>query len=216
MSPPRPTAVTVIAILHLIFGGLGLLCSLFGLLMQSVSDPTRFMAMAAPPPGAAKGFDPQEMVKQIQERMPSYIYTVGMAHEAVGVVLSILLIIAGIGLLQMRPWARILSILYGFTNVVIKIAYAVYTFILVLPAQREVNQIVFQQIRGQAKTRQEQAMLEAIMNMADMGAVIGSLVVPIVTMAYPIVVLVIMFLKSTRQAFAGEVLPVGEDEYDRR
>ena len=216
MSPARPTPVTVIAILNLVFGGLGLLCSLFGLLMQSVMDPTKFMGMGGRPPGAVKGFDPNEMVKQMQERMPSYMQTVGIAHEAVGVALSIVLIIAGIGLLQMRQWGRVLSILYAVVSIVVKIAYAVYSFVLVLPVSREVNQIVFQQIRGQAMNRQEQAMMEAMMNMVETMSVVGAIVVPLVTLAYPVVVLVIMFLKSTRQAFAGEVLPVGEDEYDRR
>lgn len=215
MSFARPTPVTVIAILHLVFGGLGLLCSLFALLMQSVFDPTKLMAMGGAPPGAAKGIDPQELMKQVQERMPSYIQTAGIAFGAVDVILSIMLIIAGIGLLQMRSWGRILSILYAVVSILIKIAFAVYTFILVMPVSREVNQVMFQQLRAQAKNPQEQAMMQAMMGMADMMSMLQA-VVPLITMVYPIVVLVIMFLKSTRQAFAGEVLPIGEDEYDRR
>ncbi len=215
MSPARPTAVTVIAILHLIFGGLGLLCSLIGLLMQSLIDPTMFMNMGGAPPGGAPGVNPQEMVKQIQDRMPDYMHTVAIAHEAVGVLLSILLVVAGIGLLQMRPWARVLSILYAVVSILLKIAFAVYTIVLVVPVSREINQIMFQQWRAQARNPQEQAMMQAMMNMADSMTVMQAFI-PLVTMVYPVVVLVIMLLGSTRQAFVGEVLPVGEEVYDRQ
>jgi len=205
----------VIAILHFVFGGFGLVCGLFALAMQSLFDPTKFMGMGGPPPGGAPGLDPNEMMKQVQDRMPSYMQTVAIGHEAVGVILSIIMIVAGIGLLQVRPWGRVLSILYAVVSILVKIAFAVYTFVLVIPVSREVNQIVFQQVRAQAKNPREQAMMEAIMSMADTMTLM-QVVVPLFMIVYPVVVLVIMFLKSTRQAFAGEVLPVSEDDEDRR
>src|SRR5262245_10275755 len=99
MTRARPSSVTVMGILNIIFGSLFLLCYLCNgvqLIMQSSGKA-----------GGCRGAnDPGvEMVNQMQAEIPGlmvYQVTTALLHT----VLSILLLTSGIGLLNMQRWAR--------------------------------------------------------------------------------------------------------------
>jgi hypothetical protein len=90
-SIQRSQTVTVLAILNIVFGGLGLLCSPVALLMQSFQSARFNRAMV---PGLTN---------------PAY-----QAWTTAGLILSCIiaavLLAAGIGMLQLRPWSRTATI----------------------------------------------------------------------------------------------------------
>src|SRR5437763_636365 len=109
MAKQRPTMVLVIAILNFVFGGLGILGSCVGgivcLVMLNLPDP---------PPGQPNPFP--NALKFLANEVPSYTAFV-MAGLVVGIIMAAALVLAGIGLLRMRPWARLTCILYGFVQI---------------------------------------------------------------------------------------------------
>jgi hypothetical protein len=91
--------VRVLAILHIVFGGLGVLTAIF--LMAIFGGITGFIGLSA-------GGDDARIAIPI-------IGGIGALVVMFAVMLSLPGIIAGIGLLSYRPWARILTlILSGF------------------------------------------------------------------------------------------------------
>ena len=84
----KPTSVTVFGILNIVFGGLGLLCTPFGLLV-----------------GVAA-------IQKTMEATAAYkMWT--LASGIVGIGFSIWLLVLGIGLVTMKRWARGGSVIYA-------------------------------------------------------------------------------------------------------
>jgi hypothetical protein len=93
------THVRVLAILHLVFGGLGVLTALF--LLALFGGITGIIGMNAPS---------EEAVVAIP-----IVGGIGLLVAGFAALLSIPSIVAGIGLLSYRPWARIVTlVLSGF------------------------------------------------------------------------------------------------------
>ncbi|MEN8126333.1 MAG: GYF domain-containing protein [Planctomycetota bacterium] len=89
----RPTSVTVLGILNIVFGGLGILCSPFGIIGLLVPQPN-------------SSFQPTEVMKLFS-----------VVGYAVGFVFAIILLISGIGLLLRKNWARLTAIAYGWAAI---------------------------------------------------------------------------------------------------
>lgn len=99
----RPTSVTVFGILNIVFAGLGIFGLLGTILMVAMVSNSS-----------------NNPVIQLFHENPAYaawtklLIVMGLAARAV-------LLAAGIGLLKLKPWARIVSI-----------AYAIYSFVMIL------------------------------------------------------------------------------------
>ena len=109
---PRPGAITVLSILAIIFGSLGLLCGGLGLVSQLM-----MLAM-----GGRNPFMPQ---------LPASNFAVtayGAFAVFVALVLSAVLLIGGIGGLKLRPWARRMMIVWS----VVTIAWATINLVITL------------------------------------------------------------------------------------
>src|SRR5262245_19730238 len=107
-APQRPMPVTVIAVLNFIFGGLGLLSALCGGLAL-LFVVLMFQNMPAPPGG---GPNPGKELGNVFTSIPGFVpFTI--ISTILNSVLAIVLIVAGIGLLRMRNWGRITSMVYA-------------------------------------------------------------------------------------------------------
>ena len=98
----RPTSVTVLGILNIIFAAIGVLGFAAWVAMS-------FMPLNANPKNPC--------MELIQQDALYAIYT--KISVAIGLVASIVLGLAGIGLLMLRPWGRSLSIGYSIYAIVI-------------------------------------------------------------------------------------------------
>lgn len=180
MPRQRPTAVLVIAIFHLIFGGLGLLCGVCGGIMDLVGTPN-----------AQTGASAQQARKEVTEqvlsqRVPLYrAYTIG--NRVSGVLTSLLLVAAGIGLLQLQSWGRWLSVGYAALSLLVNFIGFVWTLAFFTPAYNE----IFRRLPPQ---NDQERMA------ADIARVTGP-AVPCVIMIYPVAVLIVMLLPSVGAAF---------------
>jgi hypothetical protein len=182
----RPASVLVLAILHLVGGGLGLVGSLCTAVGQAMG-PQAFAFGAANPA--------QDMQKGLLEHLaatPGY-QAVTWGSLAMSFVLDVLLLTAGVGLLSMKPWARSLSLVYAPLSILNRLFGIGWTVAIVLPATTE----FFQKNAGN----------DPIMKAAAAGGQIGGIVGMVVSglvMIYPIVVLIILNQRHVKEAFSGK------------
>lgn len=108
--PGRPTSVTVLAILCLVFGGFGLLCT-------PISAIAVFMPEAQTPGMEAYDSAPMQMYQ--------------MVSAGIGFLCSFVLIAVGIGLLNLKNWARVTAYIYGWFAIV-RVILGVLITILIL------------------------------------------------------------------------------------
>ena len=151
-APLRPTSVTVLAILGIIFGALGVLCK-----------PLSLAAIFIPQPG------PNPAV-EMQKEMMGF----NLANVAVGTAVSVLLLAASIACLSLKPWARKGMLTYAGIAIVLTIVGGVITFVWMLPRIQEMQrQMMAQQTAGGAGAPPPQ-MMNIMQTASTAGAAIGA------------------------------------------
>jgi hypothetical protein len=180
MRRRRPTAVLIIAILHFVFGGIGLLCNVCGGVMDLAGSP---QARAADPQQARR----KEVTEQVMsQRIPLYrAYTLG--NKISSLLTSLLMIASGVGLLLMQSWGRWLSVVYAVLSILVNLIVLVYTIAFFTPAYEE----VFRRLPPQSD--QEQLAMSI--------SKVGGPGMACVMLIYPVAVLIVMLLPSIGAAF---------------
>lgn len=132
MTPQkRPALVTVVAIINLSFGILGVLClscAGFGLAMIVPA-----LQKAPAKPG---GPDPMRDLKDlfdVFDKIPGYS-TVMLASGVLSLVMSAVLLASGVGLLKMRGWGRMLALAYAVYSLLSAVGMTAYSMAYVQPA----------------------------------------------------------------------------------
>jgi hypothetical protein len=188
MARYRPTAVLVLAILHFVGGGLGLVADLFAVGMQVVAAN-----QAGAAPGPNQPVTPQNfgagLNRHVEENVP-YYHALTFGQLALGLVLDLLLLVGGVGLLGMRPYGRNVSLVYAVLSILNRLFALVYGFAVVLPVTNEYLDKVAQQNPG----------MSAAVTGGRVGGVIG-LLVGSVFILYPIAVLIILLQPRVAAAF---------------
>jgi hypothetical protein len=126
MTSERPAAVTTMGILNIVFGSLGLLastcCGIGFLFALSVSEAL---------PG---GINPmRHLMDFLNREIPGYTAYLILSF-VVSFLLSVLLLTAGIGLLNMHSWGRVLSLICGGALFVTQVGSLIYQLAYVNPA----------------------------------------------------------------------------------
>jgi hypothetical protein len=142
MARQRPTLITVVAILNIVFGGLGTLCGLYSV-AQAVSNA----AMSRDVAQGSFGNPAAELMVRLDQRLP-YHWAIETALPVVTMLLAVALILAGVGLLRTRPWARRLCLAYGVLMTLVQITYMTYQIGFVLPVTEESIFASIQQTSG--------------------------------------------------------------------
>jgi hypothetical protein len=112
----------------------------------------------------------------------TWILVMGLA----GMVVAVLLIVAGIGLLQCRPWGRKISIGYAIYTIVVSLLGSVISGVMM-------SQSFSEMAGGDAGG----------MGIAAIGGLGGAIGGACVSLIYPIVLLVFMFRPSVVEACSG-------------
>ena len=167
----RPTSVTVFGILNIVFACFGV----FGVLAS--------IAMFYMP---ANSNNP--VIKIMQEN-PHYALFMKVSIP-LGILTSIALLMAGIGLLSLKNWGRVLSIVYAVYAVVFGIIGMVMNWLFLL-----------RPMLAQASQQQGPEAASAI------GGAIGGSVGGCLGLIYPILLLIFMFRPNVVAAFQGGQTP---------
>src|SRR2546430_4062359 len=114
-SDARPTSLTVVGIVGIIFGALGVLCLLGSIGMT-------FSSM-----GAANA----AMMSQTDMIM-------GIFNAFVGLLLSMFLIISSIGVLNLRPWSRTMMIVTESVDLIFQLFKLIVGLVYAIPRQLDI------------------------------------------------------------------------------
>src|SRR5262245_19254003 len=200
MPRQRPTSVLVIAILQFIFGGLGICGGLYQL--SGAAD--MLQNAVAPQAGQQQGPVSGDIQAFMEKKVPNYaIYA--KAEAALGLLLSIIMIAGGVGLVRVEAWGRLLTIVYAFVSIVLKIAGLAYGIAFIFPIMSEFTEELKRQPNLPPGTAEG----------AQIGLMIG-IVFAFGTIVYPIIVLIIMFRPNVVAAFRGEMVQPAFQDYDDR
>jgi hypothetical protein len=167
----RPASVTVFGILNIVFAGLGL----FGLLAT--------IALFSMP---ANSDNP---VLKIMQDNPGYASWLKIS-VILGLLSCVALVASGIGLLFLKPWARVLAIAYGIYSIALGILGMVINFVYLVRPMLE---------QAKAQSGPESA--------GAMGGVIGGIIGGCIGLIYPILVLVFMTRPNVVAAFRPATPP---------
>jgi hypothetical protein len=202
MARKRPTAVLVMAILNFVIGGGGFLCSLCN------GIGVAFLALLVNQPGMANDPDIRELrevFSSMMQHVPLFM-PFAISSTVAGLLMNILLIVAGIGLLKMGRWGRTLCIVYGVVQILIEIGELVFRIVYLNPAIEQWNRN-FAAPHGPMRAQANNPFLS---NPAANSAI--EVVGTIFGMAYAIALLIIMFLPHVSAAFSrGDI-----EDYERR
>jgi hypothetical protein len=186
----RPLSIMPIAVLHFVFGGMGILCGLCSGIQLAGGGGQNWMAPTptAPGPQADEMKQMQDEMQKAMENSASRAVQIGSV--IVDLAISIMMIVSGIGLLQLRPWGRMLSIIYAILSISLKIFEAVYAFAVTKPT-------IDHFLETHTASAPEQQFMFTVLKMV---AIIPP-VIQLVCMIYPIIVLIIMFRPPVVAAF---------------
>jgi hypothetical protein len=179
-------AVVVIGMLHLLGACFGLCCLTFYAagLEEHLKEAQREQ-LQQQNPGAILVFE---------EDFHPELRTIENVQLVVNAAFTLMVLVAGIGLLLRHNWARWLSIIFAALSVPAKIGYGVLVFTYNVPAWE--NHINPDEVAGH---------------------LLGTLFVLVLGLAYAVAVLIVMFLPSVARSFRRERVPPAylfEDDFD--
>jgi hypothetical protein len=204
MATKTSTVAIVVGILQLTFGVFGICGSVIMLpvVQQKMAELQAQQAGVQKPP-----FTQADLDAFVEQKHPTF-HTITTARAIAGLVLSLMMIVSGIGLLRMQPWGRILALVYAGCSIVIRIAGSLYTFTVFIPAVNEFTA----QFEPQAGATQQAHLLATAMRFnATLAAVFFA-----VALLYPILVLILLLMPGVGAAFRAKSRGEEPEDYDDR
>lgn len=167
----RPVTATVFGVINIIFGAMGILGAI-----------AAFALMAA----TASGALPQpDLPEAFQNPM---IQTSQSVSNVISGILSIALIVAGVGLLKFRPWGRSMSIWIAIVNLVLLVLMIGLQIAILAPAAGDMSNL-------DPSNPEEMALV---------GGVVGGVVGGCFGSIYPIVTLIFMNRSAFKEAILSQ------------
>ena len=161
----RPASVTVFGVLNIVFAALGVMGIMASLAMFAVSS------------------DSNNPVLNIVHENAAYATWLKVSI-VLGFFSAVALLASGIGLLYLKPWARVLSIAYGVYAIVFGFLGIVMNFIFLVRPMLE-------QARGQHGPE----------SAAALGGAIGGSIGGCLGLIYPVLLLIFMCMPKVAAAF---------------
>jgi len=188
MNRERPVVVLVFAILNIVFGSLGSLCSICTGIMTFVAQSVMTAAgpaMPGPP-------------------IPSDVIAMSIGQCVIQFFLSVPLIFAGIGLLGMKAWARSLCIVLSILGILYSLLSPAITIGYTQPRMQAWQKDLQEQLtRQQQRQGVQQPPMFFQTPQSRVLNTIGAVVVPTLVLAYAVALLVAMLNRQVSAAFAG-------------
>ena len=203
MRQNRPASITVIAILHFVFGGLGLACNVCGGAIQLAGGGKAFGGGGAQ---AEKQEKLQADIEKFQKEKLPNSKLVSYGGIGLGVLLALLMIIGGIGLLRLQSWGRTLSLIYAGLSIATNLFLLVYTFAFTVPLLKEFAT----HRRAQGPVADDEA---TVLTVIEFGGYLSA-IVPLLSLIYAIMVLIIMMRPNVKAAFQDEAVRSADNGSD--
>ena len=189
----RPTIISVIGILNIVFGSLGLAtvicCVGPGLIMGQFA--------AQMPMPKAQGQPQMENPLAAMNAIPGYIAT-QCAQIGMGSLTGGLLLVSGIGFMKMKPWARTTAMIYSIIAMLWGVAAWIIQQKFVNPGVLEMTKKI--QAQAGPNAPPNPMFSESYMNVV---ATLGLMV----SFAYPVTLLILILLPAVKYGLAGKVDP---------
>ncbi|HZY86564.1 MAG TPA: hypothetical protein VFE78_17145 [Gemmataceae bacterium] len=193
MARYRPTAVLVLAILHLVGGGVGLVMDICGGAVAAAGSSFSPGAGQSPQAKAQQEFQ-KRMEQRLDQEIPART-AITYASLAVNLLLDILLLAGGLGLLSMQPWARTVSLVYAVLSILTK----VFTLANLAFSWPVINRFLEEEAAKNPNLGPITSMMPAILGLTA--------VFTFLLMIYPIVVLIVLRRPSVAAAFRADARP---------
>jgi hypothetical protein len=186
--------VTVISILQIVFGSLGLFSTLVCGPLGIYSQQRQAEEMRNNPafaPGQPAHF--QVRIHELQaEQMRYAVYGLGVSAVLFG-----LMLFSGIGMLRLRQWARTAAILGALLGIAQHVTTQTYTIFVSYPRIREAEREMYDDLEQQAGRK---------LPFRPPGAAVGlilAFMMALAACAYSATVVVLLTRKEVADAFAG-------------
>jgi hypothetical protein len=199
-SPRRPGAATAAGVLAIIYGSLGLLCGVCGLaslLIQGAGGNNMFF-----------GGDPAQadLQKKLQDALardlPAY-EAVQIGGNLLGLIEAVALLVGGIGVLNMRRWARTLVMTFSFIAIASGIFQVYYQTVFVFPSMNNVFQNELPGLLPAGPAPQAAQVMSVMRTMVTAIAVV-TIVILVVVMIYLFIIIMLLARPHVRAAFASQ------------
>jgi hypothetical protein len=200
MRQMRPGAVTAAAVICIIYGSLFSLCGLGSALSLAFQD------MGGDP---ATDAVQAKMDEVRQAEVPAY-KTYVIASVVLGLALTLLILIGGIGLLGMNHWARTVAILGCSCDILTSVLGSIYYIVWVYPATRKAFELMPADLAAKGIIPPPDFL--EVMEMVHMAAEIGAVVVSLLAIIPLSIVIVLLTRPHVVQAFYN---PLPDDLEDR-
>jgi hypothetical protein len=203
--------LTAAGVLAIVYGSLFTLCSVCGLLGLAAQGAGQNLF---------GGRDPQQekLQKQLQDAMereiPGY-RAVQVLGVALGLTQGIAFLIAGIGLIGIRSWARTLALVAGLVAIAWSIFQAVYQSAFVIPVMNHALQVELPAAIP-AKAGPQGAGVVAVLQTFMTAVAVASVIFYVVVIIYLLIILLLLRRRHVRAAFASGRLPAQPEEAFRR
>jgi hypothetical protein len=207
MKKPKPQVAVVFGILHIVFGGLGVVCNLCGVggLAMIYVVFNNLHAQASP----AEKKELEDLWQRFNDDIPGYIAFV-ITDLGGSMLLGLVLLIAGIGLLGVKHWARHLSVIWSVVRIIFVVALLVINVAFVQPGMQKFTPEFQRWMERMQKRSQGQG--QGAPQQPGFGGGLGGTGNPVVdnilsfvgagiSAAYAVVVLIFMLRPATAQGF---------------
>jgi hypothetical protein len=196
MKKKVPAAIMVIAVLHFVFGAFGALATV----SQSGGVAGVVQQFRAPGKPAQQVQFEQDTVKAIYA-IPGW-RAFETSSVVIGAVIVVVLIVCGIGLLNMQYWAFIGSIAYAIIDIIVSLAQAVYFFGFAAgPLNAGIQEAAVRNGIGDPNSTR---ILQLVISGTVGAGAICSLV-------YPVTVLLVLLLPNVRRSFRSGPVPASDE-----
>jgi hypothetical protein len=199
MAKKPPAIVVVVAVLQLVFGGLGLIEPIlyFTGAQRAVSS---WMSGLSKGPGAT-AINQQKVEEEVTRRVP-WFPTFTLAVNLVVLLLCVLLIAGGIGLLKVQKWAWWLTMLYVLLSIAYRLTQVILLAGFITPVMADLTIEAMQQAMAQAPRGGGAGPPPGFFDMMRTTMSIAPFL-GLIVLVYPITIGILMLQRSARTACLG-------------
>lgn len=192
-APPilEPKAIKIFGVLHLVLGGIGVLGLLWGVAQIFVGDALLKLQSSG-----------DEEVYEIQKGMQDELQVPTMVGLVVSLVVTTLIIRAGLKLVRNRKDAVQASSLYSYASIGGKVISLILTVTYTIPVLNRYFDELTEKMVAAGGAGSGASSAESIMNMTKSLTSVSGIVMPVLMCLYPVLALVFLKKKSVKDYLA--------------